>query len=81
MARDSNLPWYVIGDLNNIKSHEDKHGGSQYPEWLIDGFNEVLTATRLLDMDLVGYQFTWEKGRGTEEWMEVRLDRALCCSY
>lgn len=28
-------------------------------------------------MALVGHQFTWEKGRDTEDWMEVRLDRAL----
>lgn len=28
-------------------------------------------------MDLVGHQFTWERGRGTEDWMKVRLDKAL----
>lgn len=28
-------------------------------------------------MDLVGHQFTWERGRGTAEWMEVRIDRDL----
>ncbi|XP_074337163.1 uncharacterized protein LOC141674333 [Apium graveolens] len=28
-------------------------------------------------MDIVGHQFTWERGRDTNEWMEVRLDRAL----
>ncbi|XP_062103283.1 uncharacterized protein LOC133814322 [Humulus lupulus] len=30
-----------------------------------------------MDMDLVGYQFTWESGRGFERWVEVRIDRAL----
>ena len=24
-----------------------------------------------------GYQFTWEKSRGTPSWVEERLDRAL----
>lgn len=28
-------------------------------------------------MELVGHQYTWERGKGTEEWMEIRLDRAL----
>lgn len=28
-------------------------------------------------MNLVGHQYTWERGRGTEDWTEVRLDRAL----
>ncbi|XP_074336782.1 uncharacterized protein LOC141673954 [Apium graveolens] len=31
----------------------------------------------LIDMSLTGHQFTWERGRGTSEWIEVRLDRAL----
>lgn len=42
LARDSNLPWCVVGDLNNITSHDDKSGGQPYPRWLIDGFNETL---------------------------------------
>ncbi|XP_074349508.1 uncharacterized protein LOC141689198 [Apium graveolens] len=28
-------------------------------------------------MELSGYQFTWEWGRGTNKWTEIRLDRAL----
>ncbi|KAK1398276.1 hypothetical protein POM88_008139 [Heracleum sosnowskyi] len=52
-------------------------GGSQYPNALIEGFNETLLDAGLTDMALVGHQFTWEKGRDTEDWMEVRLDRAL----
>ncbi|XP_074322878.1 uncharacterized protein LOC141659850 [Apium graveolens] len=61
LARDSNLPWCVIGDLNNVISHQDKKGGAPYPDWLIEGFNETLADTGLIDMDLVGHQFTWEK--------------------
>lgn len=55
----------------------DKFGGSQYPTWLIEGFNEALQDAGLVDRELVGHQFTWERGRDTEDWMEVRLDRAL----
>lgn len=77
LARDSNLPWCLIGDLNNIVSQEYKRGGAQYPRWLIEGFNEVITETGLHDMELVGHQYTWERGRGTEDWMEIRLDIAL----
>ncbi|WOG82157.1 hypothetical protein DCAR_0101319 [Daucus carota subsp. sativus] len=28
-------------------------------------------------MELVGYQYTWERGKGTPDWIEERLDRAL----
>lgn len=31
----------------------------------------------LIDMDLVGYSFTWEKFKGTKSLVELRLDRAL----
>ncbi|KAK1376100.1 CBS-PB1 domain contining protein [Heracleum sosnowskyi] len=63
--------------MNNVVSQEDKHGGVQYPRWLVDGFNEVLVETGLNDVNLIGHQFTWERGRGTENWTNVRLDRVL----
>lgn len=77
LARDSNLPWCVVGDLNNVTSQVQKNGGQPYPRWLIEGFNEALQDTGLIDMNIVGRQFTWEKGAGTDEFMEVRLDRAM----
>ncbi|KAL8144738.1 hypothetical protein AgCh_003078 [Apium graveolens] len=67
LARDSNLPRCVIWDINNFISQEDKHGGALYPRWLIDEFNEALVETCLYEMNLIGHQYTWERGRGTEE--------------
>lgn len=77
LARDSNLPWCVIGDMNNIVSQEEKRGGAAYPQRLIDGFNKALEDAELKDLDLYGHPFTWERGRDTEAWIEIRLDRAL----
>ncbi|XP_074322731.1 uncharacterized protein LOC141659702 [Apium graveolens] len=77
LARDVNLPWCVVGDLNNIVSSKDKKGGEPYPDWLIKGFNEVIRDTNLVDLELTRHQFTWERGRDTDDWMEIRLDRAL----
>lgn len=56
LARDSNLPWCVIGDMNNITSQADTRGGANYPTWLVDGFNETIAEVGLVDMDMVGYQ-------------------------
>uniref|UniRef100_A0A803P5J8 DUF4283 domain-containing protein n=1 Tax=Cannabis sativa TaxID=3483 RepID=A0A803P5J8_CANSA len=42
MGMDSNMPWCVMGDLNNVVAQEDKRGGAPYPQWLIDGFNQAL---------------------------------------
>lgn len=58
-------------------SIQDKTGGAQYPNWLREGFNEAIQDAGLRDMELVGHQYTWERGRDTVEWMEIRLDRAL----
>lgn len=75
--RDANLPWCVTGDLNNIVDQGDKRGGAPYPDWLIQGFNETLLVSGLVDMSIIGCKFTWERGRGTDHWIETRLDRVL----
>ncbi|XP_074374810.1 uncharacterized protein LOC141715234 [Apium graveolens] len=77
LSRDSNLPWCVIGDINNIASQTDKRGGALYPQWLLDGFNDTLEETGLNDIDLIGHPFSWERGRDIPSWIEIRLDRAL----
>lgn len=77
LSEASSLPWCLVGDLNNILRQSDKRGGRPYPNWLISGFQEVCYDCNLVDMDLVGYPYTWEKGKGTYNWIEIRLDRAL----
>ncbi|XP_060961746.1 uncharacterized protein LOC133031961 [Cannabis sativa] len=76
-AQDTRWPWAIIGDLNNVTSQDDKHGGRPYPISLIQGFNQILFECELTDMELVGHPYAWEKSRGTSRWVEVRLDRAL----
>ncbi|XP_074342276.1 uncharacterized protein LOC141679766 [Apium graveolens] len=77
LARDANLPWCVIGDINNVMCLEEKVGGDPYPTWLMEGFSAALQDAGLTDLPLTGHQFTWERNRGKIDWMEVRLDRAL----
>uniref|UniRef100_A0A803P367 RNase H type-1 domain-containing protein n=1 Tax=Cannabis sativa TaxID=3483 RepID=A0A803P367_CANSA len=64
-------------DLNNVTSRDDKRGGNPYPNWLVNGFNDALGECGLCDMELYGYPYTWERHRGTDDWVEVRIDRAL----
>lgn len=71
------LPWCLIGDMNNVLSQLDKQGGRPYPQYLIQGFRDVVEECNLMDMDLIGYPFTWERVTETSERIEVRLDRAL----
>uniref|UniRef100_A0A803NZ69 DUF4283 domain-containing protein n=1 Tax=Cannabis sativa TaxID=3483 RepID=A0A803NZ69_CANSA len=77
LKNDSNLPWCLMGDMNNLGSHLEKKGGRKYPDRLIKGFTRALDDCNLLALPLVGYPYTWEKGRNSSEWIEERLDRAL----
>ncbi|KAK1371101.1 Endo/exonuclease/phosphatase domain-containing protein [Heracleum sosnowskyi] len=80
LSINNNHPWVLIGDMNNVCSQDDKKGGRPYPVSLIQGFLLALDECSLMDLDLQGYQYTWERGVGTSDWIEVRLDLALVTS-
>lgn len=67
----------LAGGLEHVMSSNDKKRGEPYPAWLIDGFNEAVNDANLMDLELTGHQYTWEKGRDTMNWTKIRLDRAL----
>lgn len=77
LARNSSLPWCVMGDLNNLLSCSEQKGGRPYPPSLLHGFQQCLVDTNLFDLDLQGHPYTWERHRGTPNWIESRLDRCL----
>lgn len=77
LAGASDLLWCLFRDFNNILSQANIRGGNQYPNWLVHGFHEVVSNCNLFDMELIGHPFTWEMGRGTRGWLEIRLDQAL----
>lgn len=63
-----------------LSVNQTRKGGRPYPNWLINGFQEVIEECGLIDMEIEGYTHMWKKGRGTFQWVEVRLDRALVSS-
>lgn len=81
LSRDANLPWCLVGDFNNIVSQEEKRGGPPYPNNLIEGFKECIYEADLQDLEIIGHQFTWEKGRNTDHWTEIKLDRVMANPY
>ena len=74
---NSSLPWYIFGDFNDLLSPGDKMGSVEHPSWLFRGFSEALTDCGLSELELLGHQFTWERGRGTTAWVQERLDRSF----
>ncbi|KAL8486462.1 hypothetical protein ACS0TY_023228 [Phlomoides rotata] len=73
----TNLPWMCIGDYNGILWPVDKRGRVEHPSWLFRGFREAVAGCMLSDVELVGYPFTWSRGRGTTHSVVERLDRAM----
>lgn len=77
LAGGGHLPWYITGDFNDMLYSKDKMGQHAHPQSLMDGFRRVIDDCKLIELDLEGGQFTWEKSRGTENWVRERLDRAF----
>lgn len=80
LSRLSPLPWCVLGDFNDLLHIEDKRGRVDHPDWLFRGFREAVSDCFLQDLPMEVYLFTWERGRGTANCVEERLDRALVTS-
>ncbi|XP_031090908.1 uncharacterized protein LOC115995902 [Ipomoea triloba] len=66
-----------MGDFNDLLWGWEKHGRVSHPGWLLRGFQEAVRESGLEDMGFEGCQFTWEQGRGTQHWVQEKLDRVL----
>lgn len=77
LSSNSNLPWCVLGDFNDLLCGKDKKGKHLHPQNLLDGFKAAIEDCGLNEVDLTGGLYTWEKSKGTKEWVRERLDRAF----
>lgn len=77
LAQLSPLPWCIIGDFNDMLFSSDKKGVHPHPISLLDGFSKAVEDSELIEVDLCGGSFTWEKSRGTHNWVQERLDIAF----
>ncbi|XP_074327027.1 uncharacterized protein LOC141664968 [Apium graveolens] len=77
LTGNSDLPWCIIGDFNDLMFTDEKRGGRDHLRWCVDGFGEVIKDCELVNLGFVGEKFTWEKSRGKYNWVQERLDRGL----
>ncbi|XP_019170410.1 PREDICTED: uncharacterized protein LOC109165884 [Ipomoea nil] len=77
LAGKSELPWVIIGDFNDLLYQYEKRGGNPHPDSLLRGFGETIEECGLTQLPMSGYPYTWEKGKGTSNWIEERLDKVL----
>lgn len=67
LASRSSLPWFIFGDFNDMLNGNDKKGFHKHPQVLIDGFERTVEDCELIELDLMGGNFTWEKSRGKSD--------------
>lgn len=70
LSLQSSLPWCIVGDFN--VSATDKKGQNAHPQWLYDGFKNVILECALTEVELVGGQYTWEKSKGKPNWVREK---------
>ncbi|KAG6785507.1 hypothetical protein POTOM_007068 [Populus tomentosa] len=63
LSRQSALPWVCMEDYNDMLCAEEKRGRVLHPNSLFQGFREAVEDCKLTDIPLIGYPFTWERGR------------------
>ncbi|XP_074352031.1 uncharacterized protein LOC141691191 [Apium graveolens] len=74
----SSLPWCIVGDFNDMLFPSDKKGKHNHPQFLMHGFREAIVDSKLVEIDLSGGHFTWEKGKVYSDHDPIQLE--LCNS-
>lgn len=61
-----------LGDFNNILRANEKKGRNVQPNWMLNGFKDTMFDCGVSDLPIEGFQFTWERGKNTDRWVEER---------
>lgn len=69
--------WCVIGDYNEILTHDEKVGGRSRPEGQMQLFRQVLNNGSLFDLGWSGIKFIRSNRHEDDSFTKERLDRVL----
>lgn len=58
LAAESQLPWCLIGDFNDMMYAYEKHWGRRHERTLLEGFKEAVYESGLDDLGYIGNEFT-----------------------
>lgn len=67
-----------VGDFNNLLSVNEKWGGFEYLVSLRNGFRDCIIDCELVEIPLIGFQYTWEWGRRMDLFVREWLDCVFC---
>ncbi|KAL4348938.1 hypothetical protein GQ457_17G007600 [Hibiscus cannabinus] len=75
LKTESQLPWLLGGDLNDILCSSERVGGTRKPRVEMDAFKEAMERNGLWDIKPSKGWFTWHYGDTVENHIRQRLDR------
>ncbi|KAL9679594.1 hypothetical protein QQ045_017460 [Rhodiola kirilowii] len=77
LKKDSNKPWVVAGDFNEIMYSWEMEGKRRRQNWQMLNFRNCLEDCELLDMSYKGEKFTFTNRRKNDQEVKARLDRVV----
>lgn len=77
----SSLSWCICGNFNDLMYLVDKKGRNSHPQYLLDGFRNVVEDYHLSELALTCGKFNWERCRGTNNWVREKLDRCFATNH
>ncbi|KAL4378923.1 hypothetical protein GQ457_02G026950 [Hibiscus cannabinus] len=77
---NSNLPWIIGGDFNEVLSDNEKQGGIRRARSQINNFRDCLARNNLYDCKPKDGWFTWTKSGPNTPTIFERLDRFVATS-
>jgi hypothetical protein len=72
---NNNEKWLVFGDLNLIFNSNEKQGGRDTPQNLINHAYNTLNNCNLVNLGFKGNPFTWTNNQEDTDHIKERLDR------
>jgi exonuclease III len=81
LHEQSDLPWMIMGDFNEILFAGEKEGGPARNQGCMDAFRRTLEHCELEDLGYVGDPFTWRNNwHVASGYIRERLDRVVANS-
>lgn len=77
ISASCNIPWIVLGDFNVIRWVHEKQGGANPDLNSLQSFNSCIDVCGLMDLPMVGLNFTWSNSSFGDKRVEWKLDRVL----
>ncbi|XP_074289220.1 uncharacterized protein LOC141614370 [Silene latifolia] len=71
------LPWLVLGDINCVRSTEERISSDPPNVVSMDNFNDAIANSGLVELKTIGYFFTWTNKQELDDRKWIKLDRAL----